>query len=373
MKRLRLFVQVLMLVGVQTSTVLAAPTMIRIGYSDCAACHISPQGGGMLTTYGKGIDEAQSLRARETRPIDTAARRLIYDVRFVAASQIVDSLASAHSVAASMFRLQLRSSVRVSEKNRMSYAFGLESPTLTPSTAAGTSLAARGVVSKALWEYRAKDGLEFAVGRDEMPSGIGLPDPQAFIRKGNDPGNTAYPTQVKMFWWNRHVQLTPYAFAPGGDESPDVRQYGAGMLGGVDVWKQRAILGLSVRSSKASTFTRRSAGAFARLGFGKWGILAEHDLTSRTASDSTEPTSQYLAGHTQIFFAAKEWLVTSLAAEDLVVDGPHRNHTYRLTPGVQLRFSDNLTVVFNTREVFTGVGAGRTRTFSIQLAVKTVE
>jgi|RhiMetdeSRZDD1v2_1073273.scaffolds.fasta_scaffold365168_2 hypothetical protein len=373
MKPLRLFVQVLVVTGVQTSTLLASPTMIRIGYSDCAACHISPQGGGMLTTYGKGIDEAQSLRARETRPIDTAARLLIYDVRFIAASQLVDSLATAQSVSASTFRLQLRSSVRVSEKNRMSYAFGLESPTLTSSTTGGTSAAPKGVVSKALWEYRAKEGLEFALGRDEMPSGIGLPDPQAFIRKGNDPGDTAYPTQVKMFWWNRHVQLTPYAFAPGGDESPSVRQHGAGMLGGVDVWKQRAILGMSVRSSTASTFTRRSAGAFARLGFGKWGILAEHDFTSRTASDSTAPMSQYLAGHTQVFFAAKEWLVTSLAAEDLVVDGSRRSHTYRLTPGVQLRFSDNLTVIFNARDTFTGATAGRTRTFSLQLAVKTVE
>jgi hypothetical protein len=372
MNPLRLFVQVVVLAGIQASTLLASPTMIRIGYSDCAACHISPQGGGLLTTYGKGIDEAQSLRAREPRPIDTAARRLIYDVRFVAASQLVDSLANAESVASSTFRLQLRSSLRVGEKNRLSYAFGLESPTLT-SSAAGRSAAPKGVVSKALWEYRAKDGLEFALGRDEMPSGIGLPDPQAFIRKGNDPGDTTYPTQVKMFWWTRRVQLTPYAFAPGGDESPDVRQYGAGMLGGVDVWKERAVLGMSVRSSNASTFTRRSAGAFARLGFGKWGILAEHDLTSRTESDSTTAASQYLAGHTQVFLAAKEWLVTSLAAEDLVVDGPRRSHTYRLTPGVQLRFSDNLTVIFNARDTFTGASAGRTRTFSLQVAVKTVE
>ena len=372
MKPLRLFFQVLVLVVVQTSTLLASPTMIRIGYSDCQTCHISPQGAGMLNTYGKGVDEAQSLRAREPHPIDTDARRFIYDVRFVVASQLVDSLASAQSVAASTFRLQLRSSARVSEKSRISYAGGLESPSLTP-TAAGTSGAAKGVVSKALWEYRPKDGLEFAVGRDEMPSGIGLPDPQAFIRKGNDPGDTAYPTQVKMFWWNRHVQLTPYAFAPGGDESPSVRQYGAGMLGGVDVWKQHAIVGMSVRSSKASTFSRRSAGGFARLGFGKWGILAEHDFTSRTESDPTAPISEYLAGHSQIFFAAKEWLVTSLAAEDLVIDGPRPSHTYRLTPGVQVRFSDNLTVIVNTRDVFTGVSAGRTRTFSVQLAVKTVE
>jgi len=43
-----------------------------------------------------------------------------------------------------------------------------------------------------------------------MPSGIGLPDPLAFIRKGNDAGDTAYPTQVKASWYTHRLQLTPY-------------------------------------------------------------------------------------------------------------------------------------------------------------------
>ena len=38
----------------------ALPTMIRIGYSECASCHISPQGGGPLNTYGRGIDKART-------------------------------------------------------------------------------------------------------------------------------------------------------------------------------------------------------------------------------------------------------------------------------------------------------------------------
>src|SRR5262245_23473259 len=46
----------------------ALPTMIRLGYVNCAACHIAPQGGGPLNAYGRGIDEAQSLRGREYVP-----------------------------------------------------------------------------------------------------------------------------------------------------------------------------------------------------------------------------------------------------------------------------------------------------------------
>jgi hypothetical protein len=84
-------------------------------------------------------------------------------------------------------------------------------------------------------------------------------------------------------------------------------------------------------------------------------------------------TSQYIAGHTQLFFAAKEWLVTSLGAEELVVDGTTNSRAYRLAPAVQLRASENLTVAFTMRDAFAGASAGRSRTFSVLLALKTVD
>src|SRR6266487_1290005 len=46
----------------------ALPTMIRLGYNNCAACHISPQGGGLLNLYGRSIDQAQSLVGGEYQP-----------------------------------------------------------------------------------------------------------------------------------------------------------------------------------------------------------------------------------------------------------------------------------------------------------------
>jgi hypothetical protein len=58
---------VLICIVVHATPALASPTMIRLGYSDCATCHVSPQGGGLLTPYGRGIDVAQSLRRRHHR------------------------------------------------------------------------------------------------------------------------------------------------------------------------------------------------------------------------------------------------------------------------------------------------------------------
>ena len=269
----------------------------------------------------------------------------------------------------------MRSAVKIDDRSRLNVAFGLESPVLTVATPAlAVGARANLVVSKALWEFTPRKEVAIAVGRDELPSGIGLPDPQAFIRGASDAGDTAFPTQIKAFVTTHRLQLTPYVFAPGGDEAPDLRQCGAGMVAGVDVWNQRAIVGMSARTSHASAFRRDSIGAFARLGFGRWGVLAEHDVSARTATDpaAVATTANYVAGHTQLFFAAKEWLVTTVAAEDLVV--PFQSaHTYGLAYGAQARLSNMFTVLFNTREVFAAPAAKRARSFSLQLAVKSIQ
>jgi hypothetical protein len=363
------------LVAVATSPAVASPTMIRLGYTNCAACHVSPQGGGLLTPYGHGVDVAQSLRSREYQPPDAEPARFLYDVRFVAVGLKTDDLSGqTQPSTASTYELMFRSTVEITAHNRISYTVELAGSPFTGGAQTGTT-ATRIVLPLALWEYRPKDGLELAVGRDEMPSGLGLPTTQSFIQQSTDPGSAAYPSQVKLFWWNRRFQLTPYAFGPGSNENPGDREWGAGMLGGVDVWRQRAILGLSVLDSRAPAFEHTSAGAYARLGFGRWGILAEHELAGRTMTDVAATTTTYIAGDTQVFVAPYEWLVASLAVDEVVTpaSADSASHVYRLAPGAQVRVSPNLTVVFTTLDAFADAGVRHSRTFSLQLAVKTVK
>jgi hypothetical protein len=349
--------------------------MIRLGYTDCAACHVSPQGGGLLTPYGHGVDVAQSLRSREYQPADAEPARFVYDVRFVAVGLKTDDL-SGHTQpsTASTYELMFRTSVKITAHHRISYTFQLAGSPFTSGANASTT-ATRIVLPLALWEYRPKEGLDLAVGRDRMPSGLGLPNTQSFIQQNTDPGSAAYPTQVKLFWWNRRFQLTPYAFAPGSHEDSRDREWGAGMLGGVDVWHQRAILGLSVVDSRAAAFEHRSVGAYARLGFGRWGILAEHELAGRTMTNLPATTTTYIAGDTQVFVAPYEWLVASLAVDEVVTPASANpaSHVFRLAPGAQMRVSPNLTVVFTTLDAFAGMGVKHSRTYSLQLAVKTVK
>src|SRR4029077_16645073 len=72
----------LVIVAATAATASALPTMVRLGYTNCAACHISPQGAGPLTEYGRGIDRAQSLQGGEYH-VAEAHRKMLQDLRGV--------------------------------------------------------------------------------------------------------------------------------------------------------------------------------------------------------------------------------------------------------------------------------------------------
>jgi hypothetical protein len=95
---MRTRVLLLMLICVFAGPLKALPTMIRLGYVNCAACHVAPQGGGLLNAYGRSIDEAQSLRGGEYAPTTSAIigalswnGRITEDLRFVGQEQLSGS------------------------------------------------------------------------------------------------------------------------------------------------------------------------------------------------------------------------------------------------------------------------------------------
>ena len=367
----RVFPVLLLSLLIHSSSAFALPTMIRLGYNNCGACHVSPQGGGLLTPYGKGIDTAQSLQRREITASDEP-RRSLYDVRFVLGASRMESKLAANSMTSSNVRMMLRNMVMLSSHTSVSYQAGID--TAVSKKPAGNAGTADVVVSKALFEYRPKEGVAFQVGRDTLPNGLGLPDPQTLWRRQNDPLGTAYPFQAKAFFWTSRFELAPYAFEPGYDEvDRGARQHGGGVTGGVDIWKQRAVLGMTARTSESQAFDRRSVGAYARLGFGRWGILTEHDLTSRIDNASVLAPTDYVVGFTQVFVAPREWFVTSLLVDDVTSSGAGGKHLYRLAPAAQLRISDNVTFVLSTRDEYIPGVAANSRTYSVTVAVKSVQ
>jgi hypothetical protein len=338
----------------------AYPNMIRLGYVACATCHASPQGGGVLTRYGRGIDYAQTIRDGEPpdaeRPGD-ALSRVLYDVRLQMAVDHQQGSDAEYS-----FNSNVRTAIAVNARNRLVYAFGVRSPALAINRRMGAATLG---MSRLYWMYQPRDGVALVVGRDELPTGLGLPGVSAFYKTVNNPNVSATPTQAKMFWWNRRWQLAGYGYGPDGNEAqPQYRARGAGALGGLNLWRDRAVVGLAMRVSAADAFDRRNAGAFARVGFNDHvGVLAEHDVTERVLSTGRRFT--HVAGHAEAFFIPVNWLQTALAVEHLNTVGGAS--TYRLSPSAEVRLTPNFRLQFSTRNVYADADS---RTYSIQLQVK---
>src|SRR6185503_6827988 len=247
MSKNALIAVLVLVLAMAARTVEAYPNMIRLGYTSCATCHVSPQGGGVLTRYGRGIDYAQTIRSGEPPdaelPTD-ALSRFLYDVRLQMSVDHAQGGAEEYS-----FNTNFRTAIAMNAQNRLVYAFGVRSPALSLNRRMG---AASLGMSRLYWMYQPRDGVALVVGRDDLPSGLGLPGASSFYRTVNNPNVSSTPTQAKVFWWNRRWQVATYAYGPDGNETqPQYEARGAGAMGGVNVWKDRAVVGLTTRVSKA--------------------------------------------------------------------------------------------------------------------------
>ncbi len=350
------------------STAYATPNMIRLGYPTCASCHLSPQGGGLLTEYGKGIDAAQTLRPEELKSSENPAdyRRLPYDMKFSLGVDRDPPADSSYS-----FSSSIRTAFAISHDQYIVYGLSVGSPSLVRTTTSkGAPLSLR--MNRLYWMYQPRPGVSFTVGRDDLPGGIGSGG-LAFARTATSPSISSTPTQAKVFLWNKRWQVAAYGFGPDGNETaPRFEARGGGAMLGANVWKDRLVIGATTRASYSDAYDRTNAGLFMRLGLTEHlGVLAEHDVTARTTDKAEHFT--HVAGHTELFFVPFDWLQTAIAAEDLLtIDG---GHTYRFSPSAAIRLNRNVGVSFGARDINT-LASGRTvrsRTYSVSVFVKTVQ
>ena len=355
----------------QATPASALPTMIRIGYTNCAACHVSPQGAGPLTEYGRGIDLAQSLQGGEYLA-ETAHKKLLQDLRGV----VQGTWAGTGSNGSTSYRPRLlyRNVTELSKSVRLSGVATIEGATaLRPARSYDPAAAASTLfVNTALVHYRPAKTLEFAAGRDQLPSGVNISDLGAYIKSRNRLGYYDAPTQVKMYWWGKRHQVTPFVYGPGGNEAAGEHESGGGALAEFDVLgNQRTVVGASFLKGTARNGDRQVIGGYARLGFGPWGILAEHDVTDRTRSSLSRSFRQH-ASFTQVFWATREWLVLSVIGERLRVEQPFDQRLNAGKVEVAARLAPQATVTLGGRvekNLMTGVFS---RSLLLQMAFKTV-
>lgn len=351
---------VALLVLVMTAPAAATPNMIRLGYPTCASCHINPQGGGLLTHYGEGIDLAQTLRPEEPRNSDIQeddglGSRLNYDLRGTLGIDRDPPAPAGYGL-----NLSVRSAIGFRPKHRLVYAASVAAPTLTRTRSSGAISVG---MSRLYWLYMPKDGWSFVVGRDSLPSQL------SFARRSTNPTVSSTPTQAKMFWWNNRWQVTAYGYGPDGNETqPQFEARGGGGVVGLNVWRDRAVVGVLTQVSRADAFDRENAGVWARLGLTKqFGLLIQHDVTSRTMNTGRDIGREFthVSGESEVFYVPFDWLQTALTMQHINTNGVD---TYRLSPSVEARLTSNIRVSFDMLDTYSPANS---RTYSFSVQVKT--
>jgi hypothetical protein len=139
-------------------------------------------------------------------------------------------------------------------------------------------------------------------------------------------------------------------------------------------------------------------GGYTRLGFGRWGILAEHDVTTRSRVSSVEAysgelametlgtgtsltgSSAYLttmnafdqqASYAQVFLAIREWLVASGIAERLKVESPNALELRGARFELATRLASQATITFGSRFERNQLTGRLSKGVSVQMSFKT--
>jgi hypothetical protein len=226
-------------------------------------------------------------------------------------------------------------------------------------------------VTTALISWRVRKTLEFSAGRDQLPTGVNLPDLAIYVRSRNRLGYYDAATQAKLFWWGKRYHVNPYFFAPGGNERAGDHEKGGGALAEVDVLGHgRTVVGVNALHGTSALLNRTLVGPYARLGFGKWGIFAEHDITDRTLLQ-TNTSFRQNASYAQMFWAVREWLVPGISGERLTVERPYREAWVGGGAQVTARLTPQFTLAASARILHNQVNGRTAPAITVQLAMKT--
>jgi hypothetical protein len=335
-----------------------------------------------LNLYGRGIDRAQSLKGGEYQPSEgrltflNLGNRIDQDMRAVLSSQLTTTT-NGPMLDINRGRFFYRNVTTLGKGFRISAIVNGETdPTLRKAKPYDPALRPGLVlVSSAMLQYRAREGVELAAGRDQLPQGLIIPDQTTFIKARNRFGYYDVPTQAKVFLWGKRWMVTPFAYAPSGRENSLARESGSGLLAEYDLLgRGKTVVGFNGMRGSDRTGVRTMSGIYTRLGFGAWGILAEHDITERRFHQPTRDVQfGQQASFLQGFRYFREWFITSVIVERLSVGRPYAEHLWAFKGEVSARLSSNWTV---------GLRAGAQRDFrtgavspavTLQVAMKTVQ
>jgi hypothetical protein len=347
---IRTFLIVITLV-VLSANAWAYPNYVRLGYVSCAVCHVSSQGQGLLTEYGKSIAAGSAFFSRESREETQAS--------FVRWGLQARAIAIVQKSRSEFFPMQLDGMTSIGSANLRSDAVIGVTP-LRQKNAARAGRGALGedfVLRKALIAGKPTENMEWILGRDFASAGIATDDHTAFIRALTRRGVTDYPTQARLDL-STERWLHSYAFlAPSFEESFSAREYGVSARL-ERILNESATVGGLVVFAKSNSIERLAISGFTRWGFtSSLALVSEIQLTTRELR-SGQRFEQWIA-HARPSLAALEWVELALPVEVLSISPPFQDLALQSGPSANLRLIREASLLLDGRWTLRGGQAQR--------------
>lgn len=271
----------------------AYPELIRFGYTNCLTCHHSPQGGGLLTPYGRSLShevlstwgepekETQFLYGRVPFPKWLEAGG---DIRAIQVYQNTPRYEQAKFI---LMQADLEAAL-IFDQWKLIGTVGRQDPS-GRNTSGGSLFSRRHYVS-----FQPTDYLNFRLGKFQQGYGILLADHTAFVKRylNFDEGSETYQIEGLFFNEKWEVFLTGNL---GRLEDARLNLDKGVYLRGAYLPTETIKVGWGYYFGRGSGQSRHLTGPFALIGLSKkWVVLSEIDF-------------QYLVPDSR----ASQWGVTS--------------------------------------------------------------
>lgn len=346
----------------------AYPTYIRLNYTSCISCHQSVEGGGPLTSYGKGIATTESYTGGEYKPVVHEMFLNMYgkmehsaQERFMGLTRLYDYSGKKQR----FFPMQLDYTNQIKWKKdlRQEITLGVAPNTaklkgIDSTDAKKTSWTKRIYLRTFKLDYSYDKNNRIVVGGANLPLGLRLVDHTAYVRERNRLAVNDVPIQLQYMNLSREWIQTYIAYVPNPSDNEANREKGL-------VTKQEYYpftnwaVGSQALYADGKSINRGLVGAYTRWGKGPFAVLSEIDFTKRQINEVKTKVDQWaslIEGH----YFIKEYLRTSLGFQALRVNTPFKEKEEMYTFNNEFKVSPRISFILEYRQKSTDLQLEKT-------------
>ncbi len=336
----------------------AYPNYIRLNYNSCIACHQSIEGGGPLTSYGKGIAFAESYSRgdynpeKKTTPFNFNGKmEHSIESRLMVLDRLYDYSGSKQRI----FPMQLDYSnvIKWDKSLRQEVTFAVAPNTarqkgIDSETAKKSSWTNRIYLRTFKLDYSMDKYNRFVIGGSNLPLGLRLIDHTAYVRERNRLGVTDVPIQAQYWRLSKEWQQSYILFTPNPSDNITNKEVGVAT-------KQEFLpmtnfsLGTQALVASGKSINRGLLGIFTKWGSGPIALLSEVDYTKRELVDSRIKFDQW-ATLLEAHYNIKEYFRTSLGFQSLNVNNPFGDKEELYTFNNEFKYSSHLSFIIEYRQ-----------------------